>query len=141
MRSLLMIAVAVALFVPLAGCRTKPPQAARDDRYAGNRYPEVVGIGELGGDLSVGRPQVTPGPNPPMRVSVPVRLRRNEPQAVQYRFIFLDAAGAPVQDQFGWSYLTMQPRVQTFFSGRAVSPDATDWRLELREASKDVEYE
>jgi hypothetical protein len=125
----------------LPACQTKPPHAARSDRYAGEKYPRVVGIGAIGGDLSVGQPRITPGPNPPLRVSVPVRLRRNDPQAVQYRFVFMDAAGAPTEDAFGWAYLTMQPRTQTFFSGRAVSPEATDWRLEIREASKDVEYE
>ncbi|MFW5683121.1 MAG: DUF1425 domain-containing protein [Phycisphaeraceae bacterium] len=133
--------VLLAFALATVACQTKPPQGARDDRYGGERYPRVVGVGDIGDDLSVDAPQVKPGPNPPMQVSVPVRLRRNDPQPVQYRFLFLDAAGAPTQDDFGWAYLTMQPRTQTFFTGRAMSPDATDWRLEIREASKDVEYE
>ena len=138
MKRLLPCLLLLALGVSLAACKGKPPHAARDDRHD-KPYPRVVGIGDIGGDLSVGDEQVTPGPNPPMRVSVPVRLRRKQPQAVQYRMRFLDAAGAPTQDDVGWSYLTMQPRVQTFFTGRAMSPNAVDWRLEIREASRGVE--
>lgn len=135
------LCILLTVVLAASACQTKPPHGARDDRFADENYPKVVGIGDIGGDLSVASPTVTPGPNPPMRVSVPVRLRRNDPQAVQYRFIFRDAAGTPTRDDFGWAYRTMQPRTQTFFTGRAMSPDATDWRLEIREASKEVEYE
>ena len=141
MKRFALLSMVFTLALVTAACQTKPPHGARDDRYADERYPKVVGVGEIGGDLSVASPTVTPGPNPPLRVSVPVRLRRNDPQPVQYRFLFLDATGAPTRDNFGWGYLTMQPRTQTFFTGRAMSPEATDWRLEIREASKNVEYE
>jgi len=122
----------------MAGCIPAPNRAKNDYLDSGN-YPQVVGLGDID-DLSVGDAVIYPGPNPPMRVDVPVRIEAKEARAVQYRFIFLDAMGGTTQNDFPWQYKTIQPRVAEFFRGKAMSPSATDWRLEIKPASEGVEY-
>jgi len=71
----------------------------------------------------------------PLTVSVPLRLLSVTPDQfarVQYRFIFLDAAGLPLRSQSDWRYLRLEPRNQVFLQGNAIDTTAVDWRCEIQ---------
>lgn len=119
----------------LAGCRYTPGYA-KEDRLADEDYPQIVTMGVLHNDFFFSPPVVTPQQgNKPMSVSVDVR--RKEPRwdkdlPVQYRFIFLDGAGVPLNPNPTWQWRMVSPRVKTNLQGFAPDIGASDWRLEIR---------
>jgi len=51
---------------------------------------------------------------------------------VQYRFIFLDAAGLPLRSQTDWRFMRLEPQNQVFLQGNAIDTSAVDWRCEIQ---------
>ena len=121
------------------GCRYRP-DGARPDRVSEQSYPEVTVQDSLRTRIVMSAPTVRNDAGTPMSVTVPVRyipLRRrvifgNADVPAQYRFIFLQADGTPLDPDPAWKYITLPPRTQVFLTGAAMDLGATDWRCELR---------
>lgn len=136
----LCVGLLALLVLPLStGCRYRP-DAARTDRVSEQSYPEVTVQDSLRTRIVMSTPTVRNDPGTPMAVTVPVRyipLRRrvifgNADVPAQYRFIFLQADGTPLDPDPAWKYVTLTPRNQVFLTGAAMDLGATDWRCELR---------
>lgn len=127
------------LVLPSIGCRYRP-DAARQDRVSEHNYPEVTVQGSLRTRIVMSTPTVRNDPGTPMAVTVPVRyipLRRrvifgNADVPAQYRFIFLEADGTPMDRDPAWKYVNLTPRNQVFLTGAAMDLGAADWRCEIR---------
>ncbi len=130
----LLLAALIAAPCLLAGCNTKAPTAAKPDPLPPVSYPQIATEGKLGNDLYYARPIVRMEPGTPMKVTVPLRLRDDQPVNVQYRFVFLDTVGAPLDPPMDWRFMVLPPRLQVFMEGTAMSGAARDWRLEVRPA-------
>ncbi len=126
----------------LAGCQAgKPPAAAKPDPVAPVGYPQIATEGNLGDFLYYAKPIVRmqdgSGGNSGgelMKVTVPLRLADDKPVNAQYRFSFLGADGAPVDNEMDWRFMVLPPRLQVFMEATATEPGARDWRLEVRPA-------
>ncbi len=123
----------------LVGCKNDPikgPFTPGADQLPKNQYPKVVVEVALARWLVVSEPIVAPAPNGgPLTVNVPLRLTSVTPNQfarVQYRYIFLDAAGVPLRTQSDWKYIRLEPRNQVFLQGNALDTTAVDWRLEIQ---------
>jgi Protein of unknown function (DUF1425) len=126
-----------ACVLPACDAIDKPPYAVKPDNVSEARYPQIATGGNLGNHLSYAKPIVRAEPGNPMSVTVPIRLRDNKPVNAQYRFTFLAADGGPVGGAGGmqdWRFMVLPPRLQVFMEGLADSPDAVNWRLEIRPA-------
>lgn len=131
-------AVALALLVVLAsatGC-SYGPYEGYEDEINPEDYPRIVASREIFRTLRFSPATVEPSTlSRPMRVTVPVRTTyRSTDLNVQYRFVFLDAAGRPIErsTQAQWRFVTLPPLNQVFLDGNALDLGATDWRLEVR---------
>ncbi|MCG3122172.1 MAG: hypothetical protein GIKADHBN_00551 [Phycisphaerales bacterium] len=130
----LMSCMSAAVLVT-AGCDTvKAPYAPGGDPLPASNYPKVAFHDpELSGMLVVD-PATVVVDHPqgrPLKVTVPLRSTVEHTMKLQYQFLWRDAQGRPV-GQSGWAYTTVGPRLQVPFQGNAISPDAADWRLEVR---------
>ena len=136
MKRLTPLAVLFTAAFALTACNTisKPPHAVKPDTVSEARYPQIATEGNLGNHLSYAKPIVRMDGQTPMRVTVPIRLRDDKPVNAQYRFTFLAADGAPVGPPMDWRFMVLPPRLQVFMEGSAASPQAVDWRLEIRPA-------
>lgn len=124
----LAVTFAAALF---AGCKYSPGTPAVD-RMPGTLYPQIVTLYGLDrGNLIADAPRVTPESDRPMSVTVPLRTKRRE-IPVQYRILFLDARGVPIDDDPHWQYAFLQPRARTFLTANAPDIGAVDWICEVR---------
>jgi uncharacterized protein YcfL len=130
-----LLAALIAAPCLLAGCdTTRPPAAATPDPLPPVSYPQIATDEELKGSLHYALPIIRSQPDTPMKVTVPLRLREDEAVNAQYRFTFMDAVGAPVGQPADWRFMVLPPRLQVFMEGVAMSPEAADWRLEIRPA-------
>ena len=140
------ITICVAMASLTACDTTKAPAGARQDPLYSEAYPSVVLMEGLDRGLVAGEPIVTHAtPERPMQVTVPIRSIDDRPLNVQYRFLFLDEAGRPMNDgPGGWRFVNIGPRVQIFVKGNSMEAlsavgsargtNPADWRLELRPA-------
>ena len=119
------------------GCETdrKAPPTPSLDPTPIESYPRVVALDGLGPFLGVSAPTVDRS-TAAMRVTVPVRSLTDEGELlrVQYRFVFLDDRGRPVEPEESWRYVVIPWRTQVFMDSNALTSDAVDWRLEIRSA-------
>ncbi|MEM1353283.1 MAG: hypothetical protein AAGC72_14920 [Planctomycetota bacterium] len=118
------------------GCRYRP-DPGRTDRVSSNAYPEVTVQSELRTRIVVAPPTVRNDPGTPMSVTVPVRyipLRRLDGDAcpAQYRILFLEADGTPINPDPVWKYVDLPARTQVFLTGAALDLGAVAWRCEIR---------
>lgn len=131
----LLAAILLAAPCLLIGCdTTKAPHAADPDPIAPVQYPQIAAEGKLGDHLFYAKPIIRREAGTPMKVTVPLRLRDDKPVNAQYRFTFLDVAGAPLDPPMDWRFMVLPPRLQVFMEGSAMSAAADDWRLEIRPA-------
>ncbi len=125
--------VAVSLLV---ACHdpVKAPGAGMPDPLHADEYPQIVVTDQIADYMGFHKPIVEVQPGKPMSVVVPARLINDYAINVQYRFIFFDSAGRPIEPGMGFQYLRMPGRVQQFMRGAAMDTNAVDWRLEIRSA-------
>jgi hypothetical protein len=129
---------AAGVVLVLGGCGQRryeaPPTAVQDPAA----YPQITLSPELAGWVAADRPVVSQGEDGsgPLRVTVPVRtlVKRGETMRVQYRFVFLDSMGRPVEPQGDWRYVRLPANERRYFEGNALDGRATDWQLEIRTA-------
>ncbi len=96
-------------------------------------YPQVQSEPGLSRFMRYGEPVVTPGD--PMQVVVPVRYqRRQQSLDIQYRFVFFDDLGRPLNPDAGWRWTQLPAKRPVYLEGTATQAGAADWSLELREA-------
>lgn len=125
----------LCMLVAAGGCdKTMAPGAVQADPLAPQLYAKIAALQGLEPYLVMGTPpRVEAGP--PMRVTCAIRAKTDyEELNVQYRYIFVDAGGVPLNNNPDWQYLRMQSRTESFFSGNALDKTAADWRLEIRPA-------
>lgn len=68
----------------------------------------------------------------PMEVEVPVRNLANRRYLVDYRIMFYDAEDVEVTPTMGWWMATIEPKQTARLSARAMSPEAVNYRLEVK---------
>jgi len=133
MRHLLIVPMLAAVLM-MTGCYT--PGHADADPIPDAQYPRVVTYGWLDNDFYVDAPIVVPEQDGrPMRVTVEVRRLEpawNRELPCQYRFIFLNENGEPLDPDPAWRYRAIEPKVKTIFQGSAPDTGAVDWRCEIR---------
>lgn len=112
----------------------KAPGAGMPDPLFADEYPQIVVTDQIADYMGFHRPVVDVQPGKPMSVVVPARLINDYAINVQYRFIFMDSAGRPIEPVMGFTYMRMPGRVQQFMRGAALDTNAVDWRLEIRSA-------
>ena len=134
MRLLLTIPMLAAAIL-LTGC-SYSPGAADVDPIPDANYPQVVTYGWLDNDFYVDAPIVVPEKDGrPMRVTVEVRRLEpafNRELPSQYRFIFLNEYGEPLDADPAWHYRAIEPKVKTILQASAPDTGAVDWRCEIR---------
>lgn len=135
-RTMLLMVLALFCTTLLVGCYR--PFGAEPDRYSVSKHPKVYTLGWLRNDFYLmGAPIETHEQDgKPMKVSVTVRLREaawESPIACQYRFVWLDAQGAPLDPDPTWQYRMVEPRVRTVLQGSAPDIGAVDWWCEIRQ--------
>jgi uncharacterized protein YcfL len=139
MVAVLAAAASVAMLGGCAGDPVKPPLGARQDALPTQDYPKVNIVDdnfELQNYLVVDKGAIVtvmPGDGKPLSVSVPVRSTADNRMRLQYQFYWRDSNGVTI-GQSGWRRYEVEPRTQFQAKGNAISPDATDWRLEIRSA-------
>lgn len=126
---------ALIVLLGAAACQSSaPPYRGRVDPIPLSDYPQIVVTRPLNDLLGFTQPNVTPATETePMRVVAPVRSMQDGYTRVQYQFEFFDERGRPLS-QSGWKYMSITPRQQVFLDGRALSTQAKDWRLSIRQA-------
>ena len=137
-RHTIVLTVSLTLVIALAGCKgpdtVKAPGTPRPDPLAGAQ-PKQVALSGLDQVLVAGEPVVEPSTEQkPMRVNVPVRSVSDDRLAVQYRFIFQDEKGRPLDTNPSWKFRMLEPRLSTSFEGQSLQRRAADWRLVIRPA-------
>ena len=120
----------------LTGCYdpVKAPDPGLRDPLVIQAYPKITVDRGLSRFLGFSDPIVEATPDKPLNVTVPVRLLEDYAVNVQYRFIFVDNKGRPIQPEMGFQYIRMPARVQVFFKGAALDTNAVDWFLQVRSA-------
>ncbi|UCD74373.1 MAG: YcfL family protein [Phycisphaerales bacterium] len=68
----------------------------------------------------------------PMQVQVPVRNLSNHKYLIDYRILFYDANGTELEPQMGWKMMALLPKETVRLSGKALSTDAKNYRLEVK---------
>ena len=132
-RALMTMVILVGAGILLSACSSTAPGYGRPDPLPADLYPQVSVSDELGKWVVVDRAIVK---RDPLQVTVPVRsvVKSGDMMRIDYRYIFLDEAGAPLLIRTQWRYEELPPsRTQVFLSGNALD-DASDWRLEIRVA-------
>lgn len=139
MKRFALTAPALMALLMLAGCYT--PGSASTDPLPDAKYPKVVTFGWLDNDFYVDAPIVVPEEDGrPMRVTVEVRRLEpafNRELPAQYRFIFLNQYGEPLDPDPAWQYRAIEPQVKTILQGFAPDTGAVDWRCEIRKDRAD----
>jgi uncharacterized protein YcfL len=98
-----------------------------------NPYPKVtVTAKELYDGLAFNPATMTRTQTGMLAVSQPIRARANEPLMIEYRFVWLDAAGVPLSPQPGWVYKRLEPRIPETLSANSSSKDAVDYQIHVR---------
>lgn len=125
-----------AAMIIVIGCNDPhAPKGARVDRLSPEEpdYPKIVILGGL--DKAVVCSDVIVEQGPPLHVTVLLRNDDDDARrSIQYRFLFLDAAGRRLNADPDWHFKHMDPRVHLEVSGNALDAHAADWRLEVRPA-------
>jgi len=131
-----MMATLVIAASLLGGCYdpVQAPGAGMPDPLSADAYPQIVVTDKISDYMGFHKPVVNVEPGKPMSVVVPARLLKEYAINAQYRFIFFNNAGAPLEPQMGFQYIRMPARVQVFMKGAALDTNAVDWRLEIRSA-------
>lgn len=135
-RTMLFVIPALLFSTLLAGCYRQ--YGTEPDRTPVAEYPKIATLGWLRNDFfQFDAPIVTPEQgNRPMQVTVSVRLKElafEERIACQYRFIFFDERGVPLNPEPMWHFRLIEPRVATYLQAGAPDTGAVDWRCEIRE--------
>jgi hypothetical protein len=132
-RLLVGVMMVVGGALAMSGCDTvKAPYRPVPDQLGGS-YPQITVSGELAGFIETAAPVVEK--SDVLKVTVPVRLRSDPGYSsnIQYRFLFLNANGAPARGgDMSWRFMNLPPRDQRFLAGNSMDSDATDWRCEIR---------
>jgi uncharacterized protein YcfL len=128
--------VGLGLVGGMGGCQdnVKAPGYVQQDPLPAEQYPRVDLDASLQTWLvSSTAPRVVPGP--PMAVTYTCRAKTDvEELNVQYRYLWFDKNGAPLNDNPTWQYKRMPSRSEVFFTGNATDSTAVDWRLQIRPA-------
>ncbi len=114
----------------LPGCGTAPP-AVNNDRVSADAYPKVQATGGLNRFMKINNATET-RENDILYSNVDIRWTGKKPVFYQYRFIFFDARGRPINPDSAWRRGESAPGTVDYLSSNATTPNAIDWRLEIR---------
>ena len=114
----------------MQGCSTGPIGAQPD---VVNEYPKVAFNTEtLSKTLKLNPAVVSKSATGLLVVSQPIRNASDEVLDIEYRFIWKDVSGQPIQPQMNWRYKRLEPRLNDTISASATSDAATDYQIQLR---------
>ncbi len=123
-------AVAALAGTMIAGCGTAPPRV-KNDSVSVENYPKVQATGGLNKFMRINNANET-RENDILYANVDIRWTGKKPVFYQYRFIFFDARGRPVNPDSAWGRGESAPGTVDYLSSNATTPNAIDWRLEIR---------
>ena len=129
--SLLLLALTTAALA--AGCSgSKRPYTAREDPYG----PSTIQLADrrMQRLLRFDQPRTSRDDAGLLYVSVPVRAATKRPQIVNYRFTFLDDSGRELPGSGVYQTTTLESNVFQTIQGNSTSPQAADYRLDIRTA-------
>ncbi len=131
----LALALLTALLAACTPNPATPPPAGLADMLPSKDYPQIVATSGLQPFLAFDRPNVQLGPSQPMSVVTPVRNLDPLAVRVQYRYLFFEKTGRPMEPTMDFQFISLPGNgVQTFLKGAALDTTAVDWRLEVRSA-------
>lgn len=86
------------------------------------------------GKTAFGVPVVKRVPGEPLSVTVPVRSVAvfQDPLHVEYRFLFYDASGVPLEPQMAWADMSLPKGFEMYMKGAALDATAVAWKLYIR---------
>lgn len=114
----------------LVGCGVKKPIEGRLDPYPFGqiRFADK----ELAGMTAIGVNGAQRDEAGLLRLHVPIRSASNRQLRIEYRVIWLDQTGAPLNVDAGWLPKTLEPNVQDYIVTNSLSPRAAQFELSLR---------
>lgn len=126
-----LLAAALAAMWIVTGCASTDVVAGRYD--TADHYPNVtLSERSLQDALGFQEPVISQTPSGLMRVTIPLRARSNDELHLEYRFVWLDDEGAPVQPEMNWRPLRLEPRQPQYVSASASSAAAENYNFQVR---------
>lgn len=113
------------------GCQSTAPIGGQYDEA--RSYPNVtLSQPSLQKALGFQEPTVSTIENGLKHVTLPVRARSNETLHVQYRVLWFDKKGRPIEPKMSWRYTRLEPRQPETLTAGATSAEAADYDFQLR---------
>ena len=129
-RTILILCGVILSSAILAGCGVKKPIEGRLDpypygqiRFADKELSDMTAVGVNGAQRDEAGL---------LHLHVPIRSASNKQLHVEYRVIWLDQSGAPLNPDAGWMTKTLEPNVQDYIVTNSLTPRATQFELSLR---------
>lgn len=127
-----MLMLTLVMLSGLAACKYAPGEA-KPDPVSELEYPQVAALGDLKGKLKLSEPPVVSRSDAgPITVTVAVRVASNQEFPAQYRFLFFDEVGQPLEPRPGWAQTILPARTKVYLTGTSLEAEAVDWSLEVR---------
>jgi hypothetical protein len=130
-----MIALAMAALLSLGGCQTdiSPSPGLGDPVPAPVNDPVITILApELRPWLGFHPSIVVNDGQRPMSVETPMRNMTEKRYFIDYRFLFYNAAGQELTPAMGWHFVNLEPKQLVRLKGKALSTEATSYRLEIK---------
>ncbi len=123
--------VLTSMVLLVGGCGVKAPIQPRQDPY----IPSQVHVGEedLRTHTAFGKPVLSRDGAGLLHVMIPIRAATDLELYIDYRVTFFDRSGQ-VLNQTGWMTKTLPPNVFDQISVNSMSPQATDFQVDVRYA-------
>lgn len=98
-----------------------------------NEYPRVaLNDADLRNALRMNEARVNRTDQDLLQVVQPIRVTRDRPLLIEYRFVFFDAAGNVLRPKMSWRYKRLEKKVPDVLSATSTSAQADDYRLLVR---------
>lgn len=128
------------MLATLAGCQSNQgaPAAGLGDPWpAPVNDPQITVLSpDLQEWLRFQPARIEQEPGRPMQVQVPVRNLANRRYFIDYRVTFSDANDVELGPTMGWRFQTIDARQIVRLSAGAMSPEAVNYRVEVKWAGK-----
>jgi uncharacterized protein YcfL len=114
----------------LAGC-SKGPIGGRAD--SAGVYPNVsISSLSLADKVRLNPANVSETEVGLARLTQPIRAAADAGLAIEYRVIWFDRQGRPIEPMMTWRFKRLEPRVREFIEAEASSREAVDYEVQLR---------
>lgn len=103
------------------------------------RYPQIIVLGNLGGQVSVSSPVMRKQGENQWMVDVPIRLnsQAKDPIDLEYKFDYFQESGQSMHtSNSDWQPMSLPPGTQRYMQGQAKISQPDHWRLTIRQGSE-----